>query len=365
MNSFSSMHRSGCLLAGAALAAAAVFPSTAWAADLVEAPDGTEYVEVVERGVVIELGGGVQYLDLPDMRWTFLTNNNGQVERKQNNGDLSEYGGAVSGSAYIPLSNSLTLALSGFYTQAENSKRTQCESTGDLFCTVQNIEIIPNQVNDWMLPGFTTHGSRDVEYWGGSSELTFGTGLGVRPRQDGGFLFAFSHWGAGFNVRGIDQDNRIKLDYNDQTAIRYDETLDTTYYGGYLSVTGEFNILGYLGIGGNWNIRSFATFRGGVYGTDTDYTGRFSMEDQLNPLNTQLRLSDDEVAFIGSASFETRLPLSRRTSLSLVTDYEYFSYVPQMRYAAGQDVTRIDDDDMLAVRTQLRVNVGLGPDLLF
>jgi len=359
------MHR---FLTGVVLTAAAVSPSTAWAADLIEAPDGTEYVQVVERGVVLELGGGVQYLDLSDLRWTFLTNNNGEIDRKQNNGDLSEYGGAASGSLYVPLSNSLTLALSGFYSQVENSKRTRCESTDDLFCTVQNIENIPDQMNAWELPGFTTHASRDVDYWGSSAELTFGSGRAARPPEEGGFLFRFSHWGAGFDVRGIDQDNRIKLHYDDDpdNDIKLSDALDTTYYGGYLSVTGEFDILSYFTSGGfGSNLRSFVTLRGGVYGTDTDYSGRFTMEDALNPLNTHLRLSDDDVAFIGGASFETRLAVGSRTSLSLRTDYEYFSSVPEMRYAAGDDVTRIDDDDMLAVRTQLRVNVGLGSSQLY
>jgi len=365
------MHR---FLTGVALTAATVSPSVAWAADLVEGPDGTEYVQVVESGVVIELGGGVQYLDLSDLRWTFLTNNNGEIERKLNNGDLSDYGGAASASVYIPLGqitqniDAAAIMLSAFYSQVENSKRTQCESTADLFCTVQNIEFVPNQVNDWVLPGFTTHADRDVDYWGSSAELTFGSGRAARPPEEGGFLFRFSHWGAGFDVRGIDQDNRIKLTYDDNpdNEVKLSDALDTTYYGGYLSVTGEFDILSYFTSGGfGSNLRSFVTLRGGVYGTDTDYSGRFTMEDQLNPLETRLRLSDDDVAFIGGASFETRMAVGRRTSLSLRTDYEYFSHVPEMRYAAGGDVTRIDDDDMLAVRTQLRVNVGLGSSQLY
>ena len=301
--------RIACLLTGTALTAAAVSPSTAQAADLGPQSDSVRYVDA-QTGLVMEIGGGVQYLDLSDLRWTFLTNNNGELYRKQNNGDVSDYGGAFSGSVYVPISNYLTLALAGFYSEVDNSKRTRCESTADLSCTVQNIENIPNQV--WVLPGFTTHASRDVDYWGSSAELTFGPGRAARPPEEGGFLFRFSHWGAGFNVRGIDQDSTIRLTYDDNpdNDIKLSDALDTTYYGGYLSVTGEFDILGYLNTGIGSNLRSFVTLRGGVYGTDTDYSGRFIMEDMLNPLNTHLRLSDDDVAFIGSASFETRLPVS-------------------------------------------------------
>src|SRR5215471_11526763 len=78
----------------------------------------------------------------------------------------------------------------------------------------------------------------------------------------------------------------------------------------------------------------------------------------------------------------TRSPLSARrasrhgnrgprTSLSLVTDYEYYSFAPQMKYvdadvtpaitfAGGVNKTHISDDDAFEVRTTLRLNVALG-----
>jgi hypothetical protein len=88
--------------------------------------------------------------------------------------------------------------------------------------------------------------------------------------------------------------------------------------------------------------------------------------------NTRLGLSNDEIAFIGSASFETRKQFGQRTSLSLATDYEYFSYAPEMRYVNSDDIfpgtvnrTHIADDDAFAVRTTLRLNIGLGPSALY
>ena len=355
------MPRFGSLLTGVVLTAAVAYVPAASAQyddDLDGPPPGT---------VMVEMGGGVQFIELPDMRFTFLTDSNGDVERKQTNGELSNYGGAISGSVYVPIRSRISFVASGFYSEVDNSRRQKCESANGLDCTVQDIVDIPNQLDSWSFAGFTTKTDREVDYWGATSEVTFGTDRRLKPRRDGGFLFDYYHWGVGFNVRGLDQDNKLRLHTgDDQDQIRYDETLDTTYYGGYLSVTGEFNILGYLGIGGNWNIRSFATFRGGVYSADTDYSGRFNLNDQLD---SHLRLSDDETTFIGGASFETRLPLSKRMSLSLLTDYEYLSYVPRMRYVDSDDDfqgnidhTFIDDDDALMVRTQLRLNVGLGPD---
>src|ERR1700704_6440426 len=89
------------------------------------------------------------------------------------------------------------------------------------------------------------------------------------------------------------------------------------------------NILGYLGMGGSWGLRSLLSLRAGVYNADTDYSGRYATTDgSLGRLD----LSDDKVAFIGAASFETRKQLGPRTSLSLVTDYEYYSSAPQIKY---------------------------------
>jgi hypothetical protein len=85
-------------------------------------------------------------------------------------------------------------------------------------------------------------------------------------------------------------------------------------------------------------------------------------------------LSDDKVEFFGAATFETRKQFGPRTSLSLITDYEYYSYAPEMRYV-DVDVTRtfegnvrkthISDDDAFEVRTTLRLNIGLGPAALY
>jgi hypothetical protein len=147
--------------------------------------------------------------------------------------------------------------------------------------------------------------------------------------------------------------------------IKYSESLDTTYAGAYLSIGGEYNILGYLGIGGSWGLRSLISLRAGVYDASTDYSGRFT------PALRQISVCPTtRSAFIGAASFETRKQLGPRTSLSLVTDYEYYSFAPQMKYvdadvtpaitfAGGVNKTHISDDDAFEVRTTLRLNVAL------
>jgi hypothetical protein len=151
--------------------------------------------------------------------------------------------------------------------------------------------------------------------------------------------------------------------------------LDTTYSGAFLSVGGEYNLLGYLGIGSSWGLRSLLSLRGGLYNASTDYDGRFS----ARRTTTRLGLSDDELAFIGAASFERRKQFGRRTSLSLVTDYEWYSFAPKMKYVNADrngcsevedgplfnclgtvNRTHISADDAFEVRTTLRLNIALG-----
>jgi hypothetical protein len=229
--------------------------------------------------------------------------------------------------------------------------------------------------------GFTTRSNRDVDFWGIGAEARFGDRPEPVPDQ-GGYLFRFAYAGIGADVRGIDQTIGLKLDAPDAAnpVIRYDETLDTTYYGGYLTIGGEYNILGYLGIGESWGLRSLLALRAGVYNAETDYRGVYASPRPTDSLS----LSKDETAFIGGVSFETRKQVGARTSLSLLTDYEYFSYAPEMRYVDADRAgcgsgpgtpqvdcagtitrTQIADDDAFAVRTVLRLNIGLGPTVLY
>src|SRR5262249_57972327 len=80
----------------------------------------------------------------------------------------------------------------------------------------------------------------------------------------------------GGDVRAIDQDNRLNLrgDGFSVNQIKYSESLDTTYAGAYLSIGGEYNILGYLGIGGSWGLRSLISLRAGVYDATTRAASR-------------------------------------------------------------------------------------------
>jgi hypothetical protein len=154
-----------------------------------------------------------------------------------------------------------------------------------------------------------TSTERDVDYWGVGGEARFGKEAEPVPGQ-GGYLFRFAYVGIGGDVRAIDQDNRLNLrgDGFSVNQIKYSESLDTTYAGAYLSIGGEYNILGYLGIGGSWGLRSLISLRAGVYDASTDYSGRFTPDGGST---TDLGLSDDQVAFIGARASRHESNLGR------------------------------------------------------
>jgi hypothetical protein len=323
-------------------------------------------------GTIVTFGGGFQALQLPDMDFTFLTNGQGNTARKQTNNSFDATGGVVSGQIETPFghwgSTPVTGVIGGFFANADDEDVTHCTSGANLTCTVESIVNTPGG-DSATFPAFKTKTERDVDYWGGNGELRFGQAPAPLP-DSGGYLFRFGYVGIGADFRGIDQDNRLRLSTAGVgSVVKYSETLDTTYSGGFLSIGGEYNVLGYFLPGNSWGLRSFVTLKGGVYNADTDYNGKFT---PAGLASTKLGLSNDEVAFIGSLSFETRKQFGPRTSLSLLTNYEYFSYAPEMKYLDADppfvgkvNQTHIADDDALAIRTQLRLNIGLGSSQLY
>jgi hypothetical protein len=327
---------------------------------------------VTVGSTIVTVGGGFQALQLPDMNFTFLIGPNGNTVRKQTNDSFDETGGVISGSIETPFghlgSTPVTGVISGFFANVSDGDTRRCVSGANQTCTVESIVNTAGS-DSATFASFTTKTDRDVDFWGANGELRFGQAPAPLP-DSGGYLFRFGYVGIGADVRGIDQDNRLRLSSGGVgQAVKYTETLDTTYSGGFLSIGGEYNVLGYLGMGSNWGLRSFITLKGGVYNADTDYDGKFT---PAGLASTKLGLSNEEVAFIGGLSFETRKQFGARTSLSLLTNYEWFSYAPQMKYLDADppfigkvSSTHIGDDDAFAVRSQLRLNIGLGSQQLY
>lgn len=307
-------------------------------------------------GPILSAGGGVQFLWLPDIKFTGV-GRPGNF-RFQTNNDFTEYGPAVDGKFETPLgywgSYRVTGMVKGFWTNSDDTDGAGCHGK----CVV----VDPGTGLTGFGSSLFTTTSRDVDYWGGALEAKFWSPnqVQVRPR-----LMRTNYFILGTDVRGLDQDNHLRGTSRGNSIFQYKEELDTTYYGGYVGFGGEYS-LGFLGTGGIWEalgLRSYFEARAGLYDAQTDYRGNLAFN--TIPVSSRISLSNDELAFIGVLSFETRKQFGARTSLSLWTDYEFISSVPEMRYSNGSQPTRIDDDWGFGSRTMLRLNIGLGPAPLY
>ena len=122
-----------------------------------------------------------------------------------------------------------------------------------------------------------THTDRDVDCWGGSLEAKF---WGRDPVQVRPNLLRTDYLLIGADIRGIDQNNDLNGSWSARTVFKYNEDLNTTYYGGYISFGGEYS-LGFLGTGGLWEslgLRSYLSARAGLYDAATDYDGKFAFQ---------------------------------------------------------------------------------------
>lgn len=320
---------------------------------------------VNSQGTTLWVGGGVQFLSLPDIRFVGKGSAPGNIKRQKNSeADWLDAGGAVGGGLEsVPLGwwggNRVTGAVKGFWANVETDDTSACRN--------QTCFVFDPAGTGFVFgpPTLQTRTNRDADYWGAQAEVKLATGA---PTEVKPTVYRNDYWIAGFDVRGIDQDNHLRGRFNGANIYNYKETLDTTYTGGFIGFGGEYSfgfIPGLKNVGGIYDrlgIRTFVNVKAGLYNADTDYSGRFT---SVGGFNTALNKSNDELAFIGTVSLEARKQLGQRTSLSLWTDYEFISSVPQMQYANTNHPTRIEDDSVFASRTMLRLNIGLGSSQLY
>jgi hypothetical protein len=322
------------------------------------------------NGTTIWVGGGVQFLSLPDIKFTGIGNPSNFRFQKNSESDWLDFGPAVGAGFETGLglwgSTRVTIGAKGFWSNVETDNTTNCS----IGC------VVIDPATGFLQNGSTlrTKTSRDADYWGGQAEMKFGRAEPVYEKPN---FYRNDYFIIGADVRGIDQDNTLRgRAFSGLDVFTYRETLDTTYTGGYIGVGGEYSF-GFIpffgsavkGVGGIYDrlgLRTFINLKAGLYNADTDYTGRFSFNDTPISTNSRISQSQDDLAFIGTVSLETRKQIGMRSSLSLWTDYEYISSVPEMRYNNGSGrVTRIDDDGVFASRTMLRLNIGFGPSELY
>jgi len=343
-----------------------IFAATLFGAVLFAQPVlAQDYVTSTSGGTRIWAGGGVQFLSLPEIKFTGVGRNGGVVRQDNTEKDFWDAGGAAGGGIETSFGNwggwMVTGAVKGFWANVETDRLVGCNGSPTT-CVVTD----PTGGFTFNSATLSTKADRDADYWGAQAELKFGTGA---PQEVKPEMYRHDYFIVGFDVRGIDQDNRIRSATG--TAFTLRETLDTTYTGGYIGIGGEYSF-GFVPVVGKWlkgqggvldrlGFRTYLNATAGFYNASTDYNGNFT-----GPVTTRTSTSDDDFAFIGTLSLETRKQLSGRTSVSLWTDYEYISSAPSMHYANGPtDTTRITNTDAFATRTMLRLNIGLGSDQLY
>ncbi|MFD0985812.1 hypothetical protein [Methyloligella solikamskensis] len=301
----------------------------------------------------LSIGGGLSRLDLPDIRFGYRSGPSGNREYPNSNGFEDEFGGAVSGELLVPWGASTAIALGGFWSGIDQEKGVRCAASAAQSCEASNLTganaTTPVGVD------LRERTKRDVDHWGTQLE-----GRYYMEGTPGVPIINATYVALGGDIREINQDTSIN--FRTLSGINggtYNESLDTSYYGAYLAIGGDYELPIFQNFRSGLGLEAGFKAYAGVYGVDTDYQGRV-------PGNS-LGLSTDDTAFIGGLTLETRKQFTPRTSVSLMSTYEYISWVPEMQYSNSNtgDVTRIDDTDAFASRTMLRLNIGLGPEGLY
>lgn len=340
----------------------------------------------------VSVGGGTAILTLPDIP-SFVTRNANVAGAtfisgfKFSDDFDDEIGWNINGSIQAPMGANTTVSLNGFWANIDDKDSARCDhgpgiATACTWFALVDDPTVSAGGSQSSAPGdsIISNADREVDQWGVSLEAQRQlppTVSGVTQAPPRRFL------AVGADARGIDQDLDVALRWITPNAIgpaTYAEDLDTRYYGAYVAWGGDINPFLFKGLWQRWGLHSTFKLRGGIYYADTDYSGRIVDQTAapFSNISSALSLSEDDVAFIGGLVTETSKRLGKRALLSLRSEYEYYSYVPEMAYntvnqnaagiaagAGGQLGTVINDDDAFGARTSLRLTIKLGPDELF
>jgi hypothetical protein len=169
----------------------------------------------------------------------------------------------------------VTGGVKGFWANVDNNDRQTCRRAD---CIVVDPS---GEAFAFGPPDLVNRTSRDVDYWGGSGKFKFGRPEPVNEKPN---FYRNDYFIVGADVRGIDQDIKIHGKFDGDPIFNYKETLDTTYYGGYIGFGGEYSfgfIPGVKNVGGLYDrlgLRTFINARAGLYSAQTDYDGRFAFD---------------------------------------------------------------------------------------
>lgn len=331
------------------------------------------------------VGGGTALLVLPDRRSIMYGvstggNNVTVLQSFDFNDDLEdETGWNVNAAVEVPLigagGKQKAIALSGFWASVDDDDRETCSSIGQS-CVIS--ALVDNPAASQLVglggvagQGLTTKSEREIDQWGLSLETKmYATpdvmGVTKAPNR--------RYWALGADFRGLNQEiNATVTGINGVFNATYTEDLDTTYYGAFAAYGADYTPFLFKGLWDRMGLQSSFRVQGGIYYADTDYSGAINNPRAGPTATSALSLSDDDVAFIGGITLETKKQIGARTTLSLKSEYEYYSYAPTVFLnqvdvlpgggvgaANGQNGTVISDNDAFSARTSLRLTIGLG-----
>lgn len=321
----------------------------------------------------LKVGAGVARIILPDNEFLELQNAAGTTIRDLETNDADDdYGFSIDGELSIPTQGrsswSDAFVVRGFYANIDSDDNRTCLSDGNNRCGIKPLVNAAGVAAVQAAPGVTlnTNTDREIDHWGAAFEarryLGGQTGYKDGPGSKPGY-FAL-----GADIRGIQQETSLAGVFGANLAtFSLNEELDTHYYGIFAAYGRDYKLPFFGNAQSGLGLQSSFRVWGGIYYADAEYDGRYS--DSINNVTQNLSLSEENVAFIGGITLETRKKLGPRATLSLKSDYEYYSWTPEISYndgaggvAAGPNgVTRIDDDDAFSTRTTLNLKIKLGP----
>jgi hypothetical protein len=229
----------------------------------------------------------------------------------------------------LPGGNTVSFGASGFFANYQGTTTSHCMYSLTTDCAIVNIvDFDPAQPhNTGPFGNLNVTVKRDVTYWGLSLDGRLGDGPwgGLKDPAAAQNLSPFK---IGVAVRGIAETGKLtSTDPLVSDPVKYKETVNAHYYGGYAGVEKTEPL------GAGWSIGVDAT--AGVYYTTTDYQGRYNGYTVQIPVFVQdygyVNESSDKGSFIGTV----RLDLKRQFNWGSAGVYgqgEYFSYVPRIAY---------------------------------
>ncbi len=301
----------------------------------------------IPLGSELSVSAGYSRFGLPDMKLVTIVGGPffNEALGQQNNGDGNLNGLRTDArlanfaEGALPSGRPISFGVSGFFANYQGTTNSHCEYSLSTDCAIVNIidanAALPNNTGPFGNLNVTAR--RDVNYYGFAldARLADWTAGGLK---DGAPLQELSPFRLGLAMRGLSETaNLTSIDPQVGAPVKYKESLNTHYYGGFAGVDKK------EALGDGWTASVDAT--AGLYYTDTAYQGRYSGYTAIVPIgyfddSGAASANLDKGSFIGTL----RLDLKRQLGWGMFGVFvqgEYLSYVPRIAYNNNDQATGV------------------------